>query len=86
MGRVKRKNAFEHAQNAHSDHPAQAQSNIRAFALHLYIPRMWYPIILFADSEGPDQTAKALADLRLRCPHLLEDTFSHGVAKMAVIL
>ena len=31
-------------------------SLIRAFALHWYIP--WYPVILLADSEGPDQTAR----------------------------
>ena len=32
-----RKSAFEHAQNAHSDHPAHAQSIIRGFAVHSYI-------------------------------------------------
>ena len=39
------KSAFEHA-----------QSITQAFALHLYI--LQYPLILFADSEGPDQTAQ----------------------------
>ena len=33
---------------------------------------MWYPMILLADSEGPDQG--------LRCPHMYEDTFSRGAA------
>ena len=38
MGRVKRKSAFKHAQNAHiSDHSAHVQSIIRAFVLHSYI-------------------------------------------------
>ena len=37
---------------------------------------------LLADSEGPDQTAKAQSDLGLRCPHMPEDTVSHGVARM----
>ena len=37
LGRIKRKNAYEHAQNAQvSDHPAHALSIIRVFALHLY--------------------------------------------------
>ena len=35
-------------------------------------------MILLADSEGPDQTAEMQTDLGLRCPHMLEDTFSHG--------
>ena len=40
-------------------------------------------MILLADSEGPDQTcADAQADLGLRCPHMPEDTVSHGVAQM----
>ena len=37
LGYLKRKSAFEHAQNAHSDYPAHAQSIIGAFALHKYI-------------------------------------------------
>ena len=44
------------AKYANSDHPAHAQSIIRAFALHSYIPR--YPMKLLADREGPDQTAR----------------------------
>ena len=49
-----RKSALKHAQNvlADSDHVANVQSVIRAFALHLYILR--YPMILLADSKGPD--------------------------------
>ena len=37
MDCVKRKRAFGHAQNAHTNHSAHAQSIIRAFALHSYI-------------------------------------------------
>ena len=36
MSPVKRKSASEHAQYAHSNHHAHAQSIIRAFALHSY--------------------------------------------------
>ena len=43
-------------------------------------------MILFADSEGPDQTAwmrkcaNVQTDLGLHCLHISEDTFSHGGA------
>ena len=30
LGRVKRKRSFEHAQNAHTDHPTHAQSTVVA--------------------------------------------------------
>ena len=53
-----------------SDHPAHAQSIIRVFAVHSFF--LWYPVIMLADSEGPD--------LGLRCPHMLADTFSPGEA------
>ena len=33
-------------------------------------------------SEGPDHSADAQADLSLRCPHIPEDTFSHGAAHL----
>ena len=73
MGRPKWKYVFEHAQNAQIQiHPTHAQSLIRAFALHWYI--LLCPVILLADSEGPDQS-----DLGLRCLHMPEDTPSHGV-------
>ena len=39
-----------------SDHPAIAQSFIRAFALHSYILK--YPIILLANNRDPDLTAR----------------------------
>ena len=53
------------------------QSIIQAFALHSYI--LLYPMILLADSEGPDQIADAQADLGHHCPHT-PDTFSNGMA------
>ena len=37
-------------------------------------------MILLADSKVPEQTMDAQADLGLRCQHMHEDTFSHGVA------
>ena len=57
---VKRKNAIEHAQNVPIllDHPAHAQSIIRAFSLDSY---PLYQIVLLADSEGHDQTAHSLS-------------------------
>ena len=39
---------------------------------------LYYPVILFADSEGPD----AQSDLGLRCPHKPEHKFSHGEAQL----
>ena len=44
------------AKCADSDHPAHAQSISRAFALQSHILK--YPVILLADSEGLDQTAR----------------------------
>ena len=38
------------------------------------------PTILLADSEGPNHCADAKTDLDLHWPHMLEDSFSHGVA------
>ena len=43
------------AKCSYSDDLVHAQSIIRAFALHSHI--LQYPMILLADSEGPDQTA-----------------------------
>ena len=57
MGHVKRKDVFEHVQNAQIQiHPTHAQTLIRGVSLHLYI--LECPMILLADSEGPDQTAR----------------------------
>ena len=38
-------------------------------------------MILSADSEGPDQTAR-----KLRCPHKREQTFSHCAAHIRFLL
>ena len=68
---------------ADSDHPAYAQSSIRAFPFHLYI--MEYTMILLANSECPDQTARnAQADLGRRCPHTPEDKFSHDAVHIRI--
>ena len=57
MGRAKRKRVFELAQNAHIQiHLTRTQCLIRAFALNWYI--LLCPMILLADSEGSDQTAR----------------------------
>ena len=45
----KRKSAFEHAEDAHSYHPAHAQSVTRVFAFQLYI--LWYPMIILVDGH-----------------------------------
>ena len=68
MGRDKRKNAFDRAQNV------QIQLIRGDFALYSYIA-VQYPMSLLADSEGSDQTA--------RMPSLsayTQNTFSHGAA------
>ena len=58
MGRVKeKKKCFQTcAKYTDSDHPAHAQIIIRVFALYSYILR--YPMILLADSEGPNHTVR----------------------------
>ena len=68
MGCVKWKSAFEHAQNA------QIQTILCIWAFALYIFILYCPMILLADSEGPD--------MGLRCPHIPRDTFSHDEAHM----
>ena len=54
MGRVKRKGVFEHAQKcADLDHPAHVlSSGFCSPSIHCYT------MILLANSEGPDQTAR----------------------------
>ena len=80
MESVKRTSAFEYAQNVKIQIIlAHAQNIIRVFALNTYI--LYYPMTLLADSEGPDQTAHSQAQLGLRCPHILEDTFLLGRSK-----
>ena len=55
MGLVMRKSTFNMRKIADSRHHAHAQSLILAFALYLNIQQN--QMILFVDSEGPDQTA-----------------------------
>ena len=62
------------AKCADSDHPAHAQSFIRA----LLCIETFYSIQLFRLC-----TADAQADLGLCCTHMPEDTFSHGAAHMS---
>ena len=58
-------------------HPAHAQRLIRAFALHW--SSLWCPMILFADSEGPDQTARMRRLIWAFDVHICPKTcFSHG--------
>ena len=73
LGRDKRKCAIEHLQNM------QIQIILRMRKiLSSPVIRLWHPVILLTDSEGPYQTADTKADLGLRCPHMPEDTFSNG--------
>ena len=77
-GRVKRKSAFEHAQNKQSDHPAHAQC--------MYYPGLWSPFthsMVCKDSvKGQwrpwSNCANAQFDQGLRCLHMLEVTFPQG--------
>ena len=71
MNRIKRKNAFEHAQNDQIQINAHVQSVIRGFALHLYIlldsvSGQWRPWSMCMDAQ---------ADLRFRNPDMPEETF-----------
>ena len=80
MGRVKRKRAFKYAQNAKNQIILRMRKvSSRPFTLHSYI--LWYPMILLADSDGPDQTAwmrRLIWAFAVRmCP---KDTFLHGAA------
>ena len=57
MGRVKQKKCLQTcAKCADSHQPGHEQSRIRPFSPHWSI--LYYPVILLADREGPDQTAR----------------------------
>ena len=77
MGHSKRKDYFEQAQNAQIHiYSAHAYSDICSPLMHSivsndYISGQWRPWSDCADARS---------DLGLRCPHMLEDTFSHGAA------
>ena len=44
------------ANNKDSDQPVEIYSLIRNFAILRYVPQ--YPMILYADSKGPDQAVR----------------------------
>ena len=68
---------------ADSVHPAHAQSNTRPFAVHSCI--LPYPMILIADSEGPDQTARMRRAIwALCCSHMPENRFLYGTAHLVL--
>ena len=52
---------------------------MKSLSEHLFSNEI-FNLIMFADSEGPDQCAVAQSDLGLRCLHLPEDTFARGAA------
>ena len=56
-------------------HPANAQGLIRAFARHTFLVS---PMVVFADSKALIRISGSQPDLGIRCPHIFEDTFSHG--------
>ena len=61
-----------------------AENLIRAFAsFHGNV--LQYQIILFAGSEGPDQTAHSQSSPGLRCPHMPEGTFSHDAVHLCSV-
>ena len=64
------------------DHPAHALSMIRAFALHSYILK--YPLILLADSEGPNLTARMCRLIWAFFVRICPNTFSHGAGHLAI--
>ena len=82
LGSLKRKSALRAcAICGYSYHPAHAQSLIRAFALHWIF--LQYLMILFADSEGPDQTAHPRSLINaFAVPTWPESTSSLGRAQM----
>ena len=56
IGCVKRKKMLSNMCKMRTDHPAHAQSIMQAFTFHSYI--LWHTIIVIADSEGSNQTAR----------------------------
>ena len=79
MARAKWKGVLEHAQNARTHiYPAHAQSQLGICSL---LERSIVPIDSFSSQWRPwSDCAYAQADRDLRCPHMPEDTFSHGAA------
>ena len=81
MGRIKRKGAYEHAQNVQMHinvHMRKVSSGHLLFEIFLY-----HPMIMFEDTVGPEQTAWMRRLIwAIRCPRLPKDTFSHGAVDM----
>ena len=89
MGHSKRKDYFEQAQNAqiHIFYSAHAYSDICSPLIHSIVSNdsisgQWRPRSDCASGQWRpwSDCADAQSDLGLRCPHMLEDTFSHGAA------
>ena len=81
MGPVKGKSAFEHEQNGQTEIILRMRKVSSGHVLHLI------HFIVFKDSVSGQRRswsdcADAQADLGLRCPHMPEDTFSHGPARI----
>ena len=84
MGSVMRKSAFENAQNVHSHHFGRCtyyhQSLFSTF-IHSVVSNDSFTGHLRPSSD----CTNAQADLGFRCPHMPEDTFSHGAAHIELI-
>ena len=76
MGRFKRKSHFTHAQNVRIH-------IIRAFNSRLNI--LQYPLILFEDSKGPNQTARTRRPTWAVAAAYARRKVLHGAAQMAFI-
>ena len=78
--RVKRKKTFEHAEICGFRSSYVCANNYPGICS----PFIYSVVsnVLLADSEDPDQTMDVQAALGLCCPHMFEDTFSPGAARM----
>ena len=77
---MQRKSVFEHAPNVRIHIILYSESLTRVFALHWNI--LLYPIILSADSEGPDSIVRTR---RLTWVFAVGDTFSHCAAHITIL-
>ena len=73
-----------HCVSAGTSSSFPACSLIRAFVLDSFI--LQYPMCLLANSENPDQTVHLRSLTWAFVIHMSEDTFSHGVADIWLIL
>ena len=79
MGRVKQKCAFEHAQDAQNEILQRMPKVSSGIFLSIHTSVVSNNFVL-ADSKGPNQS-----DLGHRCPHILEDMFSHVTRRNSII-